>query len=374
MLWCSNQYINTIDDIRHHKKLLSTLKNMKYDNILNTLFYGIPGSGKKSIVMAYVKYIISQKFRIPVSELIHIRKTYTCQANKKNDTFTYFKTKYYYCIDVVKLGKNKLVFFDKFLKNIIQANNINNYRFNIIVLLNYDIIEHKFITRFRHYAEKCYKFTRFICITNKPSSVMHLKLIGFINIRISRPTSKETQRIIKDILKIEKPTIKTHTDMFQAKLEKIILYSNGHLAKSIFYAQLLYEYGMVQLKNIAAREDKTFHHIFSLITSNKLKNIQDIHKTRNTTKLTEPTTLKLKRVVYQCVMNTDNYETVILRFFKYLIKNQSEFFHTYNIQIVKLLDYICEAHTTTNKTSFIIVECFFMKLMTLYALDNISPT
>ena len=33
---------------------------------------------------------------------------------------------------------------------------------------------------------------------------------------------------------------------------------------------------------------------------------------------------------------------------------------------------IFEAHTTSNKTTFIIVECFFMKLMTLYSIDNIK--
>ena len=73
-------------------------------------------------------------------------------------------------------------------------------------------------------------------------------------------------------------------------------------------------------------------------------------------------------------MNTDKYEDLICGFLKYLIIYKTSFIEKYNLQILQLLKNITDAHTNTNKTIFIIVECFFMKLMTLYTLDNIKCT
>ena len=74
------------------------------------------------------------------------------------------------------------------------------------------------------------------------------------------------------------PSVKTHTVSFDKKIKKVIEYSNNHLAKSIFYAQLLFQFGMVQMKNIALREKYRFDHLYSLITSKNIKNLQDIKR------------------------------------------------------------------------------------------------
>ena len=192
----------------------------------------------------------------------------------------------------------------------------------------------KLINRFRQYSEKYYRFTRFICITNKPINATRLKLIGYHKIRVPRPKEKETITIIKNIINQENPSIKTHTIAFENKMKKVLAYSKNHLAKSLFYAQLLLEFGTVKLKNIATRETRRFEHIYSLITSKNIKNLQDINKERNTTILTEPTSLKLKRIIYQCTMNTDNYEELILNYLKFLIINKTDFIEKYNKEII----------------------------------------
>jgi hypothetical protein len=51
-----------------------------------------------------------------------------------------------------------------------------------------------------------------------------------------------------------------------------------------------------------------------------------------------------------------------------------EFIEKYNNTIIQLLTQISNAHTTTNKTAFIIAECFFVKLMAVYALDHLPIT
>jgi hypothetical protein len=371
-MWCSKIYTQTIDDIIHHKTLINKLTNIKYDQLQNMLFYGVKGCGKKSVVFAFINSLLISYFNITKNDITKTIKEIKCKTNKKYELFKYSKTKYYYIIDMCKLGKKRIFFFDQFLKYIIQSKNVLNLQFNLIIILNYDICDSKLINRFRRYSEKYYKYTRFICITNKPINATRLKLIGYNKIRVSRPKEKETVAIIKHIINNENASIKTHTISFENKMKKVFKFSNNHLAKSIFYAQLLLEFGSVQLKNIALRENRRFEHIYSLITSKNIKNLQDINKERNTTILTEPTSLKLKRMIYQCAMNTENYEKLILDFFKFLINKKPKFIKKYNENILVLMNHISGAHTNTNKTTFIIVECFFMKLMTMYSIDNIN--
>ena len=372
MLWCSKTYTKTFDDIIHHKQLIHNLKNLKYTQLQNMLFYGVSGSGKKSLVIAFINSLLIAHYNIDINDIKISSKDAKCKTNKKYEIFKYSKTKYYYIIDIYKLGKKRIYFFDQFLKYIIHAKNQKKLPFNLIIILNLDICDSKLINRFRRYSEKYYRFTRFICITNKPINATRLKLIGYHKIRVPRPKEKETITIIKNIINQENPSIKTHTVAFENKMKKVLAYSKNHLAKTLFYAQLLLEFGMVQLKNIATRETRRFEHIYSLITSKNIKNLQDINKERNTTILTEPTSLKLKRIIYQCTMNTDNYEELILNYLKFLIINKTDFIEKYNKEIINLMKDIFEAHTTSNKTTFIIVECFFMKLMTLYSIDNIK--
>ena len=371
MIWCSKKYVKSLEDIKHHIRLNNKLRNCKYDTLINTIFYGIKGCGKKTIVKAYVDNLITSYFNVKLEDICETINEIKCKTNKKTEIFKYSKTKYYYVIDMIKLGKKRLHFFDEFIKSIIQFKNVIGLPFNLIIIQNFDIFDYKLLTRFKQYSEKYHKYTRIICISNQPRKIS--KLTGYATIRIPQISKKETINIVKDILYEEMPSVKTHTVSFKKKMEKVLEYSNNHLSKTIFYTQLLFQFGMVQLKNIALREHRRFECIYSLITSKNIKNLQDIHKEKNTTLLTEPSTLKLKRLIYQCTMNTENYENLIYGFLKFLIKHKIVFYEKYNKEIVELLNYVGVAHTNTNKTTFVVIECFFIKLMTIYSLDNMKP-
>jgi hypothetical protein len=371
MLWCSKNYVKSFEDITHHPELKKKLQNCKYNKLINMLFYGVKGCGKKSIVKAYVNNLIASYFNVKLEDIHETKKEIKCKTSKKFEIFHYSKTKYYYIIDMIKLGKKRIHFFDEFLRYIIQSKNIFNFPFNLIMIRNFDVSDNKLITRFKLYSEKYYKYTRFICITNYPQNIS--KLTGYATIRVPQLTKNEISRVIKDILYEEMSSIKTHTVGFEKKMDKILDYSQNHLAKSIFYTQLLFQFNMVQLKNIALRKYRRFECIYSLITSKNIKNLQDINKERNTTLLTKPSNLKLKRLIYQCAMNTGKYEELITGFLKFLIKYKTDFFEKYNKQLLSLINNIAIAHTNTNKTTFIITECFFIKLMTMYSLDNMKP-
>ena len=93
MLWCSKKYVSSFNDILHHKELVNKLKNCKYDKLINTLFYGVKGCGKKSIVKAYVNNLITEYFKINIEDIHETTKEIKCKTNKKYELFQYKKSK-----------------------------------------------------------------------------------------------------------------------------------------------------------------------------------------------------------------------------------------------------------------------------------------
>ena len=60
MLWCAEKHVESLDEIIHHPKIISTLKNTSYIKLQNLCFYGAEGSGKKTIVISWINYIITK--------------------------------------------------------------------------------------------------------------------------------------------------------------------------------------------------------------------------------------------------------------------------------------------------------------------------
>jgi DNA polymerase III delta prime subunit len=334
-------------------------------------FHGVEGCGKKTIVHTTINHLIMKHYNLQPEDVEMQKKNYTYQNNKKEENLVYYKNPYYIHVDLAKLGKKKYVLLTNVLDHfIIKTRNIHNRPFNLIIFSNFDILDDKFALKFHNYMDKYTTITRFICITNKTSITRHPKITNFVNIRIPRLTKDELLMITKFMLNRYHPNIKTTTAIFKKNFEKIIGYSKRNLAKTIFYTQLLYEYGQIQLKYIAMRGEKTMDYLFGLITSNDMKNIQDMNKLKNTTQIRPYNTLKLRELVYQCVMSIDNYEVFIRTFYTYLLTKQPIFMKKYNTIINKLIGDISDSCTTTNKTTFILAECFFLKLMAVYALDQ----
>ena len=373
MLWCAEKHVESLDEIIHHPRLISILKNTSYMTLQNLCFYGAEGSGKKTIVMSWINHIIIKNFNLKPQELQIQERKYIYINNKKEENLTYYQTPYYIHVDLAKLGKKKHVLFENVLEQYIsKKRNIRNLPFNLVIFSNFDAIDDKTGFRFHRYMDKFLINTRFIFITNNPSITRHHKITSCALIRIPRLNKEELCMIVKYMLAKYRPKIKTTTAVFNKNFDKIIEFSKRHLSKTIFYTQLLYEYGMVQLKNIALRQDKTIEYLFSLITSNNMRNIQDMNKVKNSTQIRTYNTLKLRELVYQCSMGSDNYEKFICQFYKHVLKKHPTFVEKYNKTILKVFQNICASKTSTNKTSFILTECFFLKLMSVYSLDQLG--
>lgn len=371
MLWCAEKHVKTIDELTHHKDILSKLLNISYINLQNLFFHGIEGSGKKTIVFTWLNYIIIKYFNLQLNDIKVQERYYIHKTNKKECKLTYETNMYYIHVDLAKLGKKIHILFDNVLEHLItKRRNIHNLPFNLLIFSNFDTLDDKMAFRFHKYMDKYSITTRFICITNNSSITRHHKITNFANIRIRYLYEEELLTIIKYILNKYLPNINTQTKIFKDKFKKILELSKNNLAKTIFYTQLVFEYGMVSFKNIALREHKTMKYLFSLITSNNIKNLQDMNKIKNTTKIKTYNTLKLRELVYQCSMGIDNYAVFIRKFYTYILKYQPEFVNKYNNVIIKLIHNICNSETTTNKTTFILTECFFIKLMAIYSLDK----
>ena len=68
--WIEKYRPKTLDDVIDHDEKISTLENLIVNNeLLNMLFYGCPGSGKTSMILALARRIYGDNFRKYVLEL-----------------------------------------------------------------------------------------------------------------------------------------------------------------------------------------------------------------------------------------------------------------------------------------------------------------
>jgi len=348
MLWCNKKYIHSIDDIIHHKSIIDRLKNSTLNNLQNTIFYGKQGCGKKTIVKYYIKYLIQKKFNIS-SKLLELEDVHL-EFKYKNIIYEYpiKKNNYYHYIDFSKFKKKNIIFFTQFMECIIHNKNIHTQLPQIFIFINFNKIAKNIFVKLNYYFEKYYMTSRFIIITNNVNFNYYLKK-NYFYVRIPRITDKIFHSIFKNILTIHYPKKK----ITLKKTNEIIKYANYNLAKSIFYLQLNYEYGLATLKNIATRDDKIFKELFSIITSNNLKKITNI-----------------RSIVYGQIINYESSDLFILKFLRYLIENHASFYKKYNNIILKNINSFVKCYTEKNKTIFIICESFFISLMSAYSCDN----
>ena len=232
---------------------------------------------------------------------------------------------------------------------------------NVVLLFNSDMIPLALLRKFKLYTETYYKNIRFICVTdNTIIANEFINKYAFVGFRIDKLNQVEIKNIVTDILYKEKKI--TYSSLLQNTKETInnkilqsLKYSDNNLAKSIFYFQLLYEFGTIQCKTIALRKNKTYKTLFNFITSNNLKNLS-----------------KIRTLVYDCTMNSSNHEIFLNEFIQYLVKYQSDFIIKNNKFIEESIQLISESYTKTNKTIYVLAESFILKLMMHYTINFYS--
>ena len=169
---------NLFKDFKYNKDFLSLINYKiayKLYNIIsnnnhpNILIHGVKSSGKTLLI------------KTVMNDLFNINK-YT---NKENltENITYERSNSHYYFDL-KLVNNDIKFIN-FIKDIVKSyNHFNNYKYNYILLDNFDILSNLNQNRLRVIFEKSLNTTKIIIITSKLNKINQPLLSRFINFRI----------------------------------------------------------------------------------------------------------------------------------------------------------------------------------------------
>ena len=170
---------NLFKDFKYNKDFLSLINYKiayKLYNIIsnnnhpNILIHGVKSSGKTLLI------------KTVMNDLFNINK-YT---NKENltENITYERSNSHYYFDL-KLVNNDIKIIN-FIKDIVKSyNHYNNYKYNYILLDNFDILSNLNQNRLRVIFEKSLNTTKIIIITSKLNKINEPLLSRFINFRIS---------------------------------------------------------------------------------------------------------------------------------------------------------------------------------------------
>ena len=169
---------NLFKDFKYNKDFLSLINYKiayKLYNIIsnnnhpNILIHGVKSSGKTLLI------------KTVMNDLFNINK-YT---NKENltENITYERSNSHYYFDL-KLVNNDIKFIN-FIKDIVKSyNHFNNYKYNYILLDNFDSLSNLNQNRLRVIFEKSLNTTKIIIITSKLNKINQPLLSRFINFRI----------------------------------------------------------------------------------------------------------------------------------------------------------------------------------------------
>ena len=169
---------NLFKDFKYNKDFLSLINYKiayKLYNIIsnnnhpNILIHGVNNSGKTLLI------------KTVMNDLFNINK-YT---NKENltENITYERSNSHYYFDL-KLVNNDIKIIN-FIKDIVKSyNHYNNYKYNYILLDNFDSLSNLNQNRLRVIFEKSLNTTKIIIITSKLNKINQPLLSRFINFRI----------------------------------------------------------------------------------------------------------------------------------------------------------------------------------------------
>ena len=170
-----------------------TLKNYTQHNLMNILFYGPHGSGKRTLLLAFINHIYG------ITNLQTYIKNYTVRINNNDVKIVCLQSMYHYEINLYEYGLYDREVLTDFVKTIISTKNILNNSFKIIILNNFHKITKSCQLALRALIEKNISTARFILLTNSLSKVDKALISRFVCFRIPFP---DNNSIVKYLNKI----------------------------------------------------------------------------------------------------------------------------------------------------------------------------
>lgn len=214
ILWTEKYRPKKLDDISHQSEVINTFKMwIDNDRIPHMLFYGPPGSGKTSTILAICKQLYSPS----------VFKQRVLELNASDERG-------------INIVRKKIKNFARYSAKPLQDDVYPNPSYKIIILDEADNMTADAQTALRRTMEDYSKVTRFCLICNYVSKIIE-PIVSRCAVFRFKPIDKS---ILTDKLKLiaDKEDIKLTSD----GIEKISHISNGDLRKGITFMQSLSDF------------------------------------------------------------------------------------------------------------------------------------
>jgi len=199
-----------------HRDISIKLEKYTKENIQNMLFYGPRGSGKKTLLYAFIRHLYG--------DITSSIKEYSIKINNNEVTINTIQSCYHYEINLYEYGLyDKHVLCD-FIKDIASTRNISNNSHKLIILNNIDRINKYAQLALRRLMEQLHETARFFVNTSRINNIDKALISRFCCLRIPFPSNSldlylnKTEKSLNKKLNFKKIKKKCNSHLFKLNL------------------------------------------------------------------------------------------------------------------------------------------------------------
>lgn len=192
MYYYKNNKPICLNDVKHNKKSITVLNQIK-TNMNHLLIYGLNGSGKYTIIKAYLNHMFDYDNKIYNMK----DKIIELSFNGTKTDFKVLASPYHFEINCEDFNDKRLV--NQFIKSVACTNNISNNKKKIIIVKHIEHLTIEYQWMLRRTIEKLYKTCKIIFISNHISRIDSSISSRCICLRIESPSDDEIKDILSEI-------------------------------------------------------------------------------------------------------------------------------------------------------------------------------
>ena len=250
-----------LDQFIINKDIASKFINFTKTNIINTLIYGKPNSGKKTLI----KSLLNNIYDTNIDKISQINN-YDIKIGNNKVNITYISSPYHFEINLYEYGLYDKNIISEFILDLIKFKNIKIGCYKIIILNHFECVSSSAQMLLKRMFEK-YSNSRFFLITEQISKIDKSLLSRCFTVRLPIPNKLQIKNYINEISK--KYSLEFNNDSNFYKINNLFLLNNI-LINYIYNKKFNYE-------NIIKLEQS----IEKIITLINKKNIESILEIRN---------------------------------------------------------------------------------------------
>lgn len=186
-----------LDELDIKLKIFDQLKNIKIDELLNLIVYGLPSTGKTTKIYAFLASILDKR--------VYDLKNIIYEEDRK--VVTYKASIYHIEIDPINLGSNERFFMQTFLKPYAETKNIGLNIPKIILIKNANLLSKQTQLSLRKNIESTSLTAKFIFEVSNLSNFSHALLSRCMLIKVPVPKIEEIKLCLLNYSKRKKHNI-----------------------------------------------------------------------------------------------------------------------------------------------------------------------